>query len=52
MDSLGESWSWHRGVSEAAKELFKRDISGVNPTEAKEDEEASGFRFFESTRSI
>lgn len=42
MDSFGESQSWHRGVCAAGKELFKGDISGVNPREAKEDEEPSG----------
>lgn len=42
MDSFGKSQSWHRGVSEAGKELFKGDISGVNPRKAKEGEEASG----------
>lgn len=35
MDSFGESQSWHRGVSEAGEELFKGDISGVNPRDAK-----------------
>lgn len=42
MDSFGKSQSWHRVVNEAGKELFKGDISGVNPRETKEDEEASG----------
>lgn len=42
MDGFGESQSWHRRVNEAGKELFKGDISRVNPREAKEDEEASG----------
>lgn len=48
MDSFGESQSWHRGLSEAEKELFC-----VNPREAKEDEEVSGSEpGSESTRSI
>lgn len=52
MDSFGENQSWHRGVSEAGKELFKGGISGVNPRGAEEDEEASGNEpGSESTRS-